>query len=1135
VIELRMILNKSIILLFVLHAISHTFIAKAQSSVLQSGKWYKVAVTKDGVYKINRGLFKKMGFDPSGTDPRKIKIYGNAGGMLPQANSSPRPNGLTELSLFVDGESDGTFNSDDYILFYAQGPDKHYFNEDKGIFFYEKNLYSDKNYYFITVSDDNGKRIKTSPSIPGTFPVINQFENFHYHENDEHSELKSGREWYGERFDLSIEFTKTVNLEDIIPESTIKLVSDVMAQSYSASSFSVFMNNTAVLKQDVSAVFNTQYGIKGRDRRDTVQFSANSVSAHTTSSQQIKYSYTRAISGRSIGYLDYFLLQVTQYLNLSSQQLSFRSGSSLNNPVSTFEMGQVTLNTSVWDVSNPSSPVLQPVKFSANKLTFNSITSALKEFIAFSSAPSPELVGNVPNQDIRNMTVPNLVIVTSPTFKAEALRLAEHRTNQYEISTSVVTTEEIYNEFSSGRQDVTAIRDFVKVLYDKGPSTLMALLIMGKGSYDYKMRVKNNTNLVPIYESRNSLSPLQTYSSDDYYSFLQDHEGEWGEDPAVNHTMDISVGRLPVKNPKEALEVVDKLISYDASPNRFGKWRKEIVFVADDGDPGYVFQVDAENMIKSISLNNPEIHTKRIFLDNYPQVSSPSGQSSIETSKLIEKSFYDGALVINYTGHGNERVWSQEKIFEDLNIVKLENERLPLLVTATCEFGRQDDPGLISGAELCMLRKDGCAIGLVTGSRPVFALTNYELNQAFYTAFFQKENDRYLSLGEIFRRTKNNSLSGVFNRNFSLIGDPTIQLAIPQHPINLTNITTASGSTTLSALSNVTVKGAVMSHDNQVMNDFDGVVEATLFDKQTSFVTLGDENPPFEFSQWQNALFRGKATVKRGEFEFQFVVPKNINYQLGNGNLSLYAFDSIRNIDATGASQNFRIGSSEGNYEADVTPPVLNLYLADTTFIFGGITNSNTVLIGRLFDEHGINISNYGVGNEILGTLDQSQTFSLNDYYEADLDNFRKGTITFPLNKLMPGKHTFLVKAWDTYNNPVQSSIDFTVSDHENLLIESFGNYPNPFQKDTKLFFTHNRPGDDLAATIRLCDLTGRVIGSYEMTVTNSTYRVEFPDINWFTLEGKTRSGGLYFAQLLLRSLTDGSKSEKVAKMIMLD
>lgn len=1120
------------LLFFVLALIgTGTAIAPLQAqSVLATGKWYKVAVEKNGVYKISYKTFKKMGFDLSKTDPRKIKIFGNEGGMLPQPNQTPRPEDLIENTIFVSGEADGKFNSDDYILFYGQGADKYFFKESKGIIAYEKNLYADKNYYFITVSETNGKRIATDTEIPGTLPTVSSFENFFYHELDEYTELKSGRDWFGERFDLTTELTLEASLTDVVPGSTLKFVSGVMAKAFSETSFTVALNDQSVLTQNIPSIPNDRYTIKGRTRNDTINVNAEAISAPGRSSQKIKYTYQKLPAGFSMGFLNFSLLQAQQKLAINDDQLIFRSTESLENPASQFELSGSEASVKVWDISNPYEPVSKPVSFASGKTSFKSVTSVLKEFVAFrSDVPAPELIGKVNNQNLHGLTTPRLVIITFPAFKQEAERLAAYR-NSKNITSVVVTTEQIYHEFSSGRQDVTALRDFVKSLYDKSPATLKSVLLVGKASYDYKNRVVDNLNFVPTYESRNSLHPVDTYSSDDYFGFLENNEGQWNEDPAINHSMDVSVGRIPVKSAAEMSDVVDKIIRYESAPELQGSWQKEIVFVADDGD-GNLHQDDADQLAESINEDHSGFDVSKIYLDQFPQLSRPAGEVSPETNEAILKSMNEGALVINYTGHGGARLLAQEKIFDDLMIEKLENERLPLMVTATCEFGKADDPTIISGAELCLLRKNGGAIGLVTTGRPVEAGTNFILNEAFYDAFFQQEDNKPLTLGEIFRRTKNNSLSGVSNRNFSLIGDPELQLALPFRNIVVNTITTSSGSPTLKSLSTVTVTGEVRDEDG-VDESFTGTLEAVLFDKEVSFQTLGDENAPYPYTQWYNRIFRGQASVENGIFEFSFVVPKNIAYQVAAGKLSLYARDSARDLSASGYSKSFDIGLSESTPEADNDPPFISLFVGDTTFIPGGITNPNTVLVARLSDEHGINISGYGIGNSLTAVLD-GEAFILNDFYIADVDDYTRGTVTFPLENLSAGRHTLTLKAWDTYNNPAQATIEFLVTETENLVIESFGNYPNPFSTSTQLSFTHNRSGDDLEGTLVLYDITGHILHSAEFSIPSSSYQVDLLELTQGVNLPKNQSGGLYFARLSVRSLTNGSKNEQVTKLIL--
>jgi hypothetical protein len=1114
--------------------------AFGQSSVLQSGSWYKVAVEKHGVYKIGYDDFKKMGFDTR-IDPRRIQVFGNVGGMLPQAISVSRPIDLTQNAIFVSGENDGSFDKGDYILFYAEGPDRIQYNVEREIFAYESNLYSEKNFYFVTVGDNDGKRISIKSNIAGDFPLVQHYDDYFFHEVDEYNVLSSGREWFGERFDITSERTFSVDLSGIIENSTIKVVSDVMGQSYGTSSFNMFWNNTLVKNQVIPVIPNSQYGIKGAHRRDTVSLNATAVNAPATPSQEIKYQFVKASSGASAGNLDFFLLNVKRALEFSDHQILFRVQESLSHPISTFVISKASGNCLVWDITQPANAQQQDYTLDNDIARFSSPSDQLHEYIIFDNEiPSPELVGKIENQNLHGLATPNFIIVSHPDFFGEAERLAGHRAQHNAWTATVVTPEQIFMEFASGRQDVTAIRDFIKHLYDKNPDAMKAVLLMGKGTYDYKDRIQQNTNFVPTYESRNSLSPLATYSSDDYFVFLENSEGNWGEAPIQNHTLDVGVGRLPVKTIEEAKNIVDKIIYYDTHKKSYGRWRKDIAFVGDDGNNADNFtsshQSQANSMAEGVESSHPEFDAKKIFLGKYVKTVKANGETIPEASKDVVSRFDRGSLIINFTGHGNEKQWTDEKIFSDEQINELENELYPFLVTATCEFGRQDDPTVVSSAELSVLHPKGGAIGLVTTARPVNAGTNFVLNQEFYKALFEKESSRYGTLGEIFLNTKNNSMSGVANRNFSLLADPSMRLAMPSESVVVTSIQTTTGSDTLKALSTVTMKGEIQNESGVVMDDFNGTLEFTLFDKEVNFVTTGKNDPAFQYNEWYNALYRGKTSVSKGIFQFEFVLTKNVAYEIGQGKLSLYASDPISRRDASGATLSFKIGGTEPSFAPDNTSPVMQLFMGDTTFVSGGIVNTNSTLIVNLQDASGINISGYGVGNALIAHLDdEQQTYILNDYYEAYTNDFTRGSVHFPINGLSPGRHSITVKAWDTHNNPGQATLEFVVTDGENLVIETLANFPNPFQSETSIFFTHNRSGDDLQAQLVIYSANGMQLKTYEYEITQSSYRVDLGVINDLYDFGKKLPGGLYLARLAVRSLTNGSKNERVTKLIVVN
>ncbi len=1120
-----------VVLLHALTAVAGNYLG-AQSSVLATGSWFRVAVDKPGVYRIDFSSFRAMGFDPNNTDPRRIKIYTQGSGMLPQANNQDRKIDLQEIAIHIQGEQDGIFHQQDFILFYAEGADRISYDVQKDIFRYEKHLYEKSNYYFITVADSPGKRIGESPNLSGNFPQVREYDAFTYHEIDRVNVLRSGRDWFGEAFATSTELTLRFPVSGIVSGSPIKLVSAVMASGFGTTRFDLFFNGVAAGQQVIAGIPNTQYGIKGRQVADTISLNATQVLAADRTTQEIRYRYDRSGLNSAVGYLDYLLLQVKQQLRFQANQLIFRSTASLQQGASTFIIDGSASGNIVWDVTNPFEPQWQQLQVAEGSTRFSTSTDQLKTFIVFNtSVPAPKLVGRVANQNIKGQPAPASIIVTHRDFFQEAVRLKNHRETHSGLTTLVVTTDEVFYEFSGGKQDVSAIRDMARYFYQKSPGLLKGILLFGKGSYDYKDILTDNKNFVPTYQSRNSLNPLQTYSSDDYFGFLEDQEGEWSESPAQNHTMDIAVGRLPVISVEQARTVVDKIIRYETDLTLSGRWRQQIAFVADDGDFN-IHQLQADAMARFIDSRHARYSTQRVYLDAFEQLPGISGETSPETRRQLGRTFNNGALIVNYTGHGNERLWTAERILDEVFIQQLKNTRWPLVITATCEFGRQDDPQFPSGAELLMLQPAAGAIGVVTTARPVNSATNFELNQAWYQAFFTQEDGKNLLLGEIFRRTKNSSVSGVANRNFSLIGDPMMKLAMPQQPINITSVQTASGDTVLKALSRVFIQGEVLNFQGYRDTDFNGIAQATLFDKPVSFVTRGNENPPFTFTQWSNALFRGQASVTEGQFTFEFIMPKNMAYAVDAGKLSIYAFQS-GGKDASGYSMDFTVGDSEPSPGSDANPPSIKLFLGDETFVSGGLVNPSTRLIARLQDDSGISVSGYGIGNSIVATIDDQESFVLNDYYLADRDDYRNGTIDFPLEGLSPGHHILTLKAWDTFNNPGQASIAFTVTESGKLVIEEFAGYPNPFQTSTQLYFRHNQSGADLEAKLLIYDLNGRILQSVDYVITDSPYEVSLLTLDRDDDFIKNLGQGMYLSRLIVRSLADGSYQERVTKLIL--
>ncbi|ELR72259.1 hypothetical protein C900_01813 [Fulvivirga imtechensis AK7] len=1120
-------------------------LSQPSNSVLAEGTWYKLAVAEEGIYKIDRKFLSDIGIDASSIDPRNIKIYGNGGGMLPQANNAPRLTDLVENSIWVNGESDGKFDNGDYVIFYAQGPDQYHYDES-GTLIYERNIYSDLNFYFLTIGNDAGQRVKAQQDLGSDFQKIRRYNAISWFEKEAYNLLKSGREWYTDKFDVQTEKTYDFSFPGLMAGTEITITSSVMAQSFAQSTFKLSINGVALGEQNIAPVPDFRegayrYSVKGRNDESTYTINSNQLSGNNQLS--VTVAYEKNSSGRSIGYLNYLKLEAICELRLNDKYTIFRSLESLNNTNSAFEVKGVNDQVKIWDITSPLAPLNQQYSLSNGTASFGSSTTQLHSFVVFdpSKVITPIFAGEIASQNLRGMTTPDLLIVSHPDLLPEAKRLANFRSSNDNMTARVVTTQQVYNEFSSGKQDVTAIRDLAKHLFTKS-DRLKYLLLFGKGSYDYKDILKNNTNLVPIYESRNSLHPLETYGSDDFYGFLEDDEGEWLEEPGGNHTLEIGIGRLPVTSLQQAKDMVDKLISYSTGTKNFGPWRNEVVFVADDGDNNIHIK-QSDQLAVLIDTAFTSFNYNKLYLDAFPQISTPNGETSPKAREALDQAVEKGALVVNFTGHGGELGWMQERVLTLFMIEGWKNIRkLPLFVTATCEFGRHDDPQLASGGEMVVTHPNGGGIAIISTCRPVYSSSNFELNKAFYDEAFRKEGDSYLRLGDILRITKNNSIdkaidyNQVGNRNFALLGDPSLKLNYPEKQIAIKSINDNSNKTdTLKALSLVTITGEVQNSNKSIDSHFDGELEVIVFDKESTLSTLGNQSSPYSYSSRENALFRGKSTISNGQFEVKFIVPKNMSYKPGKGKISLYAVDDDKKTDANGADIDVVFGGSATDVEQDNTGPKIKLYLGDTTYTGSGEVGANTLLVAKLYDESGINISQYGVGNNITATLDNETTFVLNDYYTASKDSYKEGLLLFPLNGLKKGKHTIQLKAWDTHNNSGEAVIEFTVADPNGLFITNFINSPNPFFDNTTLTFEHTRVGEDLEINLQIISRHAEVVEDIDFQVDESTARVNLFEWDGTNSSGKKLNAGIYIFKLSVRSMADGAKNQKYQKVIIIN
>lgn len=1139
----------------------------AGQSVLSAGNWYKLGVTESGVYKIDKSfLSNELGISTAAINPKSVKIYGKGGAMLPQENDIFRHSDPPQNAIYAFGESDGSFDDGDYFLFYGQSPHTAHLLSN-GSVNHQNNYYSDTTYYFLTYGGEDGMRMANNPNPATSGTAVATFHDYIVNDPDEQNILNSGREWfslpYTTAFGNKTEQSFTYNIPGI--GDSIGAEINLLGASLFAASFDVFLNMTEAANVPVKALSSNTY----TDR--AYEYSAF-LSQENNAAEDIRldiiFNENRVNNQTSQGHLDYFILGFERSLALYGGQTHFRNRKTTNqNTTYNINYGDSN-NFLIWKITNPTIPQNQLYATSGSTASFNQMASSqIEEYVIFDlSVPkTPKSFGKVPNQNIKSNLSADGIIVCPPPFLSEAQRLADFHQSNDALNVVIVTPQQIYNEFSSGMQDVTAIRDYFRYVWINGGEKLKYALLFGDGSYDYRWlnkRHPNNAynslpdqNFVPVYESRESFHKLYSHSSDDFFGFLEDGEGDWYEGDQTNtgapilstvhdHTLDIGIGRIPVRTIEQAEDVVNKIIRYK-TPNDYtlGKWRTQVAYLADDGD-GNQHMEDVEYMNDILEDESPEYNSTRLYIDNFDQIGED--QESPDLVRAINERLQEGVLVMDYLGHGGYNVLMQEEIIDMSLISELSNRhKLPLFVTATCNFGVYDDPSKVSGAEEFLLHPNGGAIALLTTTRAVYASTNKLVNAAFHESVFLRENGKHLRLGDVMRLTKNNSLRGPINRNFALLGDPMLTLNYPEYEIRFDDLETQLD--TLSALEKVTITGKI--YDNTtILETFNGTATITLWDIPRDKLTKGLDNPeqpkkglpgevndPFEYQEQDNALYRGDVSVTSGTFETTFVLPKNSSYKYEKGRLTAYAISEESMIDASGASRNLVLGGTAST-EADDTPPVIiETYINEPDFKNGDVVGPSSLFVARVSDESGINISANGFNQSLTLTLNDTLIVSLNDYYTATKDDYTSGSIVYPIKNFDKGTYKGQLKIWDTHNNYSTKYVEFKVSDQPKIRLFNAMNYPNPVSDsgETTFTFKHDRQGEALVVKISVYDLMGSKASEWIYELDDVTDTVDNLTRLLTNQNGERLDKGVYFYKLQVTSTLDGASNQVINRLII--
>ena len=1108
---------------------------KAQS-VLMSGDWYKIKINTDGAYKIDRQFLVKNGINPDIINLNTFKIYGNGIGMLPEVIAEPRADDLVENSLKVtDINGNNKWDEGDYILFYGKGPD--IWKPNATDYNHVKNVFSDFTCYFMTWGGTDGKRIRQNLTGQGVTPdkTIIESDYLFVHEVETFNFRNSGREWFGEV--LTIENASfDIKIPDFVNSPSNFVRSEAAIRTGVKTSIYVYLNEV---------FFGEHVGDKvDFESDDNYADVSNWKKSVGFSEFKLTYEFKRTLLS-SEAWLNYFEVQAKRRLKPIDGQIHLQNIQSIINGKVKYQVEGLTSDYTLWDATDPTNIYVQTTFPDGNNSSFIvNPNGLLMRYLVFKNGSEmlPEMIGKIENQNLHALQPADFIIISHPNFKTQAEKLAKFHKDKDGYSYIIVYPENIYNEFSSGIKDITAIRDFVKMLYDRADTSKKpkALLLFGDASFDYKDRNNTNANLMPIFESYEYNNSISSYCSDDYYVILGDFEGYW---PKLNvkELLDMGVGRLPAKTEYEAEVMVDKCIHYKTLSNK-GEWRSSITFLGDDEDDDVHF-IDSESLSDVVENEFAPFNINKIYFDAYKQVSLGNGNAYPDVNEAINNSITKGTLVFNYLGHGGGSGMGHERVVTRPQILAWKNyDRLCFFVTGTCDLAQFDNPKEESPGELMMINDQGGAIGMMTTTRKVYIGTNTSFSEVLFKQnLFAKTGKGFTSFGQAYANVKN-ALWGTPNvRNYIMFGDPLLDLNIPIEKTIITSINgkpiSASSHDTLKALSKVEIEGNVTDNSGNILTDFNGSASITLFDKKQTYKTLANDpnSSVLAFNIRNNVLYRGKVSVANGIFKVSFILPKDIDYAIGQGRIFTYAYNE--KTDAVGIYDSALVGGTAINLSQDNQGPDIQIFLEDEKFVNGGIVSKNPLLIIKLWDENGINTAGSGVGREILGTLDKesksSKNYVLNDFYSSTLNSFQGGEVRIPLSDLSPGSHTLFVRAWDVFNNSSENQIDFLVATDENFAIKNLLNYPNPFVNKTKILFDHNKAGQELKVSVNIMSVSGRIVKSLYANIPVASSH--FDNLEW---DGKDEFGqnlakGVYLYQIKVQS-EDGKTAEEIQKMVLL-
>jgi hypothetical protein len=1094
----------------------------AAHSKLQSGRWVKISITQDGMYRLTRSALKNMGF----SNPAKVRLYGYGGHLQNEV-------------LFKDAEYDDMV---EVPLYYSQKLDAWLFwgngllhwNGDTRVV----NFYANEACYFLTEEAEDAERIGTETAYASYGTAVSTITDHVLYEKDDYAWYHGGRNLY-ESTNYASSNSHSYNLQTIDSKRALNLTVAFSANNKSATKVDVNVNGNKVGTMKVAEPVDIYtYGAS-----TTTSFDVSKLDP--ASSWIVRLTSTAGLNAR----LDYLSLSYERQLKPSSGYIAFTPEYA--------GTGQYNIEGKGLKVMRTSSPGAPATLIETSQL--DNTTSVVlpynkQQYVAFDdsySFPEPKVVGTIQNQDLHAMDSVDMVIIipTSGKLLEQAQRLVDAHKQYDGLRCAIVRADQVYNEFSSGTPDATAYRRLMKMLYDRAENKDDApkyLLLFGDAAWDNRMissqwRKYSPNDYLLCYPSENSFSDTRSYVMEDYFGLLDDGEGS----DLLRNKPDLGVGRFPVTSASDAKVMVDKTITYLSRENA-GSWKNLVYMLGDDGDNNQHMDY-AEQVADTIRRFSPEMEVRKIMWDAYKIESTASNLSYPTCTQDIKRAMNEGAAVINYVGHAAPYGMSHEFVLRVSDFAENNGKNLALWVTAACDVMPFDGQAENIG-ETAVLNPNGGALAFYGTARTVYATQNLYMNRSLMRYLFSTDNKgRKYMIGDAIRLAKNNIIMGNLESGYrenklqyALLGDPSLAFGNPLQKVVLDSINGTKLSTAtvvpLKAGQRVRLSGHLAGADGTLKEDFTGTMTARMYDNEETITCHNNQNVEkgaFTYKD-RTGIYTCQDSVVNGKFSVDFVIPVDINNSNEVGRFAFYALNNERTMEANGYSEKFRLGGMDET-GTDTQGPAIMAGLNSEDFENGSVVNSTPYFVAKLEDESGINYSGNGIGHDLILCVDNdaSKTYTLNSNYVQEFGDFTRGTVSYVLPALEKGPHTLTFRAWDVFNNTNAVSLDFVVDPTVAPNMFNLGVSQNPARTSTNFLISYDMAGTECTFTLEVFNFAGQRVWFHQEqgSSTSGLYTIPW---NLCTNAGAKLFTGVYVYRCQM-SCGDSKKVSKAQKIIILN